>query len=154
MTLRTSATPGLPMLCPRIRCRDVEHIRPGYLQDVVQVSDCLDILDHGDNQHLGIDPRSRFVARDTDAIVLGASATHAPVAVRVVAGSAGDGGGLLASIDVGHDDPLQAPVEVSQDGRLRVVRDPRDGGDSEGLAGPNHVLHLVKVGGPRAHSRS
>ena len=89
----------------------------------------------------------RLVTGHADAVVLRASAAHSAVAVGVVARGPRDGGGLLAGVDVRHDDPLEAAVEVSEDRGVGVVGNAGDGSDPERLGGADHVLDLVEVGG-------
>ena len=48
---------------------------------------------------------------------------------------------------MGHDDALEATVEVAEDGLLGVVGNAGDGGDAEGLGGADHVLDLVEGSG-------
>ena len=121
----------------------MEHIGPGNLEDVVQVAHGFDILHHRNHQHLRVDPGRPFFPADADAVVLRPAPAHPPVAVRVVAGGAGNGRGLLAGVDVRHDYPLQPAVEIPQYGRVGVVGNAGDGRDAKGLGGADHVLHLV-----------
>ena len=124
----------------------MENIGAGDLQNVVEIAHGLDIFDHGYDEHLRVDPGSSLVAGYADAVVLGASSSHATLAVGVIPRGRGYGSRLVAGVDMGHDDALQSTVQVAQYGLLVVGGDSGDGSDAKGLGSANHVLNLVEVG--------
>ena len=40
---------GVAQALAQVRGRHVENVGPGYLEDVVEVADCFDVFNHGDN---------------------------------------------------------------------------------------------------------
>ena len=124
---------------------DVEDVDAGNGGYIIQVGYGGGFLDHRDDQDLGVDPSGGLVAGYADAVVVGAAAAHSPMAVGMVAGGLGYGGGLGAAVDMGDDDALQAAVEEAKDGGVVVVGDAGNGGDAEGFGGPHHIFDLVEV---------
>ena len=124
---------------------DMEDIDAGDGGNVVQVGYGGFFLDHRDDEDLGVDPSGGLVAGYADAVVVGAAAAHAAVAVGMVTGGLGYGGGLGAAVDMGNDDALQAAVEEAEDGGVVVVGDAGNGGDVKGFGGAHHIFDLVEV---------
>jgi hypothetical protein len=67
------------------------------------------------------------------------------VAFWIVSRSARYGIGFISSIDVGHNDSLNSPVEMAQDRRIRVVRYSGDRRNAEYLGGTHHVFDLIQI---------
>src|SRR5215471_9593566 len=78
---------------------------------------------------------------------MGTATAHAAVAIRIVARRASHRRGCVAGIDVGHDDALHAAVQKTQNGRVLMVGNTRDGSDTKHFGSAHHVFHLVQVHG-------
>src|SRR5262245_52113344 len=78
---------------------------------------------------------------------MGTPTAYAAVAIRVVARRLGHRLGSLMGVDMGHDDALHATVQETQDSRVLMVGNPRDGGDAKHFGSTHHVFHLVQVHG-------
>ena len=136
------ARPGVAHALAQVSGGDVEHVHARHGQDFVQVLDSLGLLDHAHHKGLLVHVARGLITPNAYAVVVGAPATHAAMALRVVARGPRDAVGLLARVHVRDYDALQSPGEKAQNGRVAVVGYACDGRYAERLGGPRHVLHL------------
>src|SRR5262245_56473798 len=76
---------------------------------------------------------------------MGAPTSHTAVTLWIVPCRLGHCLSGLTSIDMRHDDALYAPVQKTQDGRIFMVRNARDWGDTKHFGSAHHVFHLVQI---------
>ncbi len=105
----------------QIASRNVKYVGAIHRKNVIYIINRLDVFDHWNDQCLSVYVASRLIHGNPDSIVVSAPASDASVSIRIVACRSRYRIGLLASIDVGHDNPLDPSVEKAQYRGVRVV---------------------------------